>query len=202
MKSLRYIFLPIALVILALMAGMTTGCNTTGCTENQNSVPLAGFYSYNTGEAISIDSLAIGGLGAPGDSLLVAPSARASSVYLPFRSTESYTTFTIRYMQKALQEAGVYDQITFYYESQPWFASEECGAMYHYRITRVAHTYQILDSVGISDSLITNIEREDIRLFFRTASDGDDNDTGETPGGEPGDETGGDEGSEEGADDV
>ncbi len=56
--------------------------------------------------------------------------------------------------------------------------------MYHYRITRVAHTYVLLDSVGVSDSLITNIERETIGLFFRTAepSDPDNPENPDTPG--------------------
>lgn len=172
MKSLLYITTA-ALTALTL----STGCNSTGCTENQNSVPLAGFYSISTGDAVAIDSLAIGGVGAPNDSLLVGPSERASQVYLPLRSTETSTTFVIKYMQKSLAQYGLEDRITFYYEASPWFASEECGAMYHYRITRVSHTSQLLDSVGISDSLITNIERETIGLYFRTS----DPDEPETP---------------------
>lgn len=172
MKSLLYIT-AVALTALTL----STGCSSTGCTENQNSVPLAGFYSISTGDAVSIDSLAIGGVGAPNDSLLVGPSERASQVYLPLRSTETSTTFVIKYMQKALAQYGLEDRITFYYEASPWFASEECGAMYHYHITRVSHTSQLLDSVGISDSLVTNIERETIGLYFRTS----DPDEPETP---------------------
>ncbi len=83
-------------------------------------------------------------------------------------------------MQKSLAQYGVEDRITFYYEAHPWFASEECGAMYHYRITRVSHTTQLLDSVGVADSLITNIERETIGLYFRT-SEPDDPETPDTP---------------------
>ena len=154
-----------------LVAALTAGCNSTGCTDNQNSVPLAGVYSYNTLQAISIDSIAIGGTGAPNDSLLASPSGRTSSVYLPFRAAEASTTFYINYYQKHL--LGARDEVTFYYESHPWFASEECGAMYHYRITRVAHTYVLLDSVGVTDSLITNVERETIRLYFRTGNPDD-----------------------------
>ena len=68
MKSLFYIS-----VATLLTASLLTGCNTTGCTENQNSVPLAGFYSYSSGDAVAIDSLAISGEVAPNDSLLVGP---------------------------------------------------------------------------------------------------------------------------------
>lgn len=52
--------------------------------------------------------------------------------------------------------------------------------MYHYRITRVSHTTQLLDSVGVADSLITNIERETIGLYFRT-SEPDEPETPDTP---------------------
>lgn len=154
---------------MALPVMMLTGCNAVGCTENQNSVPLAGFYSMSTDEAIAVDSLAISGEDAPNDSLLVGPSERASEVYLPLRATSTATTFVIKYMQKALAAYNFEDRITFYYESIPWFASEDCGAMYHYRITRVAHTMQLLDSIGISDSLVTNLERQTIKLYFRTS---------------------------------
>lgn len=175
MKRLFYI------AALATLSGaILEGCNTTGCTENQNSVPLAGFYSMSTGDAVAIDSLAISGEGAPNDSLLLGPSERGSQVYLPLRSDRNVTTFVIKYMQKSLADYGVEDRITFYYESTPWFASEECGAMYHYRITRVSHTSQILDSVGISDSLVTNIESQTIGLYFRT-SDPDEPENPENP---------------------
>lgn len=168
----------LAFVVIALLSGLTLGsCNTTGCTDNQNSIPLAGIYSYNTGDAISISGIAVGGSGAPNDSLLASPVEAVTQVYLPFRATEPYTTFYITYHQTGLE--GQQDQVTFYYESQPWFASEECGAMYHYRITRVAHTFVLLDSVAVTDSLITNVERETIRLYFRTSSS--DTPSEETP---------------------
>lgn len=183
-KTSRYL-LPVIFALTALTAATLPSCNTTGCTDNQNSLPLAGIYSYTTGNAISISGIAIGGSGAPNDSLLAAPGSTVSQVYLPFRATEPFTTFYITYHQDGLE--GQQDQVTFYYDSHPWFASEECGAMYHYRITRVAHTYVLLDSVGVSDSLITNIERETLQLFFRTASQSAPGETPENPDDNPDD---------------
>lgn len=181
-KTSRYL-LPVILALTALTAATLPSCNTTGCTDNQNSLPLAGIYSYTTGNAISISGIAIGGSGAPNDSLLASPGSTVSQVYLPFRATEPFTTFYITYHQEGLE--GQQDQVTFYYDTHPWFASEECGAMYHYRITRVAHTYVLLDSVGVSDSLITNIERETLQLFFRTAPQPTPGETPEKPGDDP-----------------
>lgn len=67
---------------------LASSCSNVGCTENQNSVPLAGFYSMQTGEKIAPDSLAVGGVDAPNDTLLLGPGSRVSSLYLPFRSTQ------------------------------------------------------------------------------------------------------------------
>ena len=58
---------------VALLAP-TAGCNTESCTENQSSIPLAGFYGSD-GTKVSVDSLCIRGVGAPSDSALYSGSA-------------------------------------------------------------------------------------------------------------------------------
>ena len=67
--------LPIAAAVLLL-----AGCNTTGCLDNQSSIPLAGFYSSATGQQISISTLEITGVGVPNDSILVTAGTVANSV--------------------------------------------------------------------------------------------------------------------------
>lgn len=156
----------LAIVITSVIFG---GCSTSGCLENQNSLPLAGFYSSQTGTEISIDSVQIGGVGAPNDSLLL-KSGSASTLYMPFRSRSEVTSFYFRYTQKLLMEYGIEDTVTFHYKSIPYFASEECGAMYQYRITKVTTTNNLIDSVGVTDSLITNLDIERIKIYFRTAT--------------------------------
>lgn len=146
---------------------VTTACSNVGCTENRNSIPIAGFYSSTTLDPITIDSIAVGGVGAPADSLLL--RNKGSQVYLPFRATANETKFYIKYLQKELNYPQFYDTVSFAYTSVPYFASEDCGAMYHYRITSLTYTTHVLDSVAVLDSLITNLERETIRIFFRTA---------------------------------
>lgn len=161
-----------AAAIIAINA--LVGCSTTGCTDNQNSLPLAGFYTTGAdGEPmeISIDSLEIGGVGAPGDSLLYTASDNLSQVYLPLRSTSPTTSFCIHYAQKALSDPALNDTLTFDYSASPYFASEECGALYYYRISRLKHTTHLIDSIVITDSLITNADLERIRIYFRTSHD-------------------------------
>lgn len=154
---------------LAIGCMALTGCNTSGCTENRSAVPIADFYSYTTGQAISLDSVQIHGIGAPGDSVLVRAGARTSQVYLPMRAQQTSTSWCLAYKWKDTDDPSLNDTVTFDYKAIPWFAGEECGAMYNYRILRVSHTTHLLDSVGVSDSLITNANIATLQLYFRTA---------------------------------
>ena len=61
--------------------------------------------------------------------------------------------------------------LTFDYSASPYFASEECGALYYYHIRRLKHTTHLIDSIVITDSLITNADLERIRIYFRTSHD-------------------------------
>ncbi len=146
-----------------------SGCNSSGCLENQSSVPLAGFYSKSTLKEIAIDSVSIGGVGARNDSLIVDNGQGVSSVYLPFRSTSAQTAFFIHYEQKAISSNALNDTITFEYESIPYFVSEECGAMFYYDIHKMTYTKHLVDSVAIIDSLVSNTDVERIRIYFRTS---------------------------------
>lgn len=157
----------------AVAAVIISACSTTGCLDNQSAIPLAEFCSSSTGAAIVLSNVVIRGVGAPGDSAIFASSASASKVYLPMRSTKESTSWSIHYAQPGIDDPANNDTVTFRYESEPYFASSECGAMYNYRITQVSYTTHLIDSVIIVDSLITNIDRTYIRFYFRTA---------ETPG--------------------
>ena len=186
-----------ALLMLVVMFFLLSlaSCSDTGCIDNRSSIPYAGFYSYETKESITVDSLEIGGVGAPNDSLLVVARDRISAMYLPFRFEHDNTTFYIRYVSKALNYPWLVDSISFKYTSNPMFVSSECGAMYQYHVTEMKYTTHLIDSIALTDSLITNTEMERIKIYFRTRTDipdqgnGDDNsDEGETEGDDNGEE--------------
>lgn len=152
--------------IAAIILVMAYGCATTGCLENQNAIPLADFYSSQTQSAISLSDISIVGVGAPGDSAILETPPNASQVYLPMRSARQTTSWAIFYNQEGLE--GVSDTIHLSYTSEPYFASSECGAMYIYHLTSVSCTTNVLDSVGVLDSLITNVDKTYLRFYFRT----------------------------------
>lgn len=165
----------IALSLALLLA--VAACNTSGCLDNQSALPLAEFRSSATREKISVDSLEVVGVDAPDGDVLSPARPAKSQLYLPMRSTRSSTSWQFIYRQKALDYPEFIDTVTFDYESIPYFASEECGASYRYRVTRVEHTTHLIDSVRMVDSLITNVDQVSILIYFRTQ---------EAPGGEAG----------------
>ncbi len=148
------------------------GCNTNACTENQSSLPLAGFYGSD-GAGIGVDSLCIRGVGAPADSALYSGSSVLTQVYLPLRSTMKTTSFCFQYLRKALNYPQLYDTITLDYTSEPYFTSEECGMSYIYTVTNLTYTTHLIDSVKLLDPVITPVDIEQLHIYFRTATDGD-----------------------------
>lgn len=156
-----------ALAIAILSALSWHGCSTSGCTDNMSSIPLAGFYSSVTGQPVTLDSLDIHGIGAPGDSSLLAMGTQASMVYLPLRSEQAMTQYCIAYGWITIADKAMNDTLTMVYTASPYFASEECGAAYRYRLHQVDYTRHMLDSVAVLDSLITNVDCERLQLFLR-----------------------------------
>ncbi len=167
MKAARSIIL---IVIAIVVSTALRSCNTSGCTENRNAVPLAAFFNSSTGDAIGLDSVAISGVGQVNDSVLSPAGSVVTQVYLPMRPTHNSVSWCLAYKWKSLDYPQLYDTITFDYTSTPYFASEECGAYYRYRIDRMECTDHLIDSVVIVDSLITNIDKVYLNIYFRVAS--------------------------------
>lgn len=165
--SLTYKALAFAAVAVAMLVG---GCNTSGCLENRNSVPLAGFYASGSDNQITLRNVQINGLGNDTVAILE-PSQRASQVYLPMRSTQSSTSWVISYKDEELDGPEYNDTISFHYDSEPYFASEECGVIYKYHIRQLDATSHLIDSVVLADSVITNVDIEQIRIYFRVQID-------------------------------
>ncbi len=160
-------------ILLALIVACSwlTSCNSGGCTENRNAVPLAAFMASSTAQAIQLDSLEISGVDAPGDSILSSPGRSISQVYLPMRPTKPSVSWCIAYKWKNLDNPSLNDTITFDYESIPYFASDECGAYFRYDIRNMSYTTHLIDSIQIVDSLITNIDRVYLNIFFRVGQE-------------------------------
>lgn len=152
----------VVMVAGALVAATMTQCASNGCLDNRNSIPLAGFYDSETGEAVAVTGLTVGGVGAPGDSLILA-NGSASQVYLPFRASVGEVTYVFSVGDENVTYS---DSVRFVYNSTPYFVDTECGAMFRYRIREVSFDGTLIDSIAVTDSLITNVESERIKIYF------------------------------------
>lgn len=142
-------------------------CSTDECMDNQNSLPLAGFYSSSEKpQQLRVDSVTIYGVGAPGDSVLV-DCGYVSQLYLPFRIDQEETTYVFRYDNKAAAELGLEDRITFRYSIEPRFVSEACGAVYDYKIRQIESTHVFIDTVTCPNGIIDNKAVENLKIFFK-----------------------------------
>lgn len=152
----------------AACAVLMAACASDECNDNKNSLPLAEFYSsLPTPERVSIDSVSVFGIGAPGDSVLVDSASSLQQVYLPFRIDQPSTTYVIRYLQRVLAEQNMADTIRFDYAISPQFVSSACGAVYYYDDIRISHTNHFIDSVTCPGNRITNANLANIFIYFR-----------------------------------
>lgn len=156
------------LLIIFPFLGVISGCATSECYDNQNSLPLAGFYSSaERPQAISLDSISILGVGAPGDSILQDSVRSLSEVYLPFRIDQNSTTYEIRYLAGLAGEYRVFDRISFNYDIVPMFVSAACGTVYYYKMNNIIYTTNFIDSVVCPKGVITNENIENLKIYFR-----------------------------------
>lgn len=170
-RNLSYLFQTL-LALVTVVTLTLSGCSNNGCTDNRSSLLMCGFYSNATKPAsISLDSIKIGGVGAPNDSLLVGIDDRTSSLYLPLRSRDNVTSFYIHYCQKGLNYPWFNDTITLNYTSESYFTSQECGVIYRYHVKKLSYTRHLVDSIALLDSLINNVDIERMKIMFRTTSD-------------------------------
>ena len=113
--------------MVAALAGITalmpalTGCNTAGCTDNHSALPMMGFYNMATQSPVILDSLELGGVGAPDDSLLIKSGSSVQWLYFPLRFDSEQTSFRFHYdyKEQGLDKPELDDILTIRHISPP-----------------------------------------------------------------------------------
>lgn len=149
------------LLVSVVAAAALVACSNEGCMNNRNSIPMAGFYLLDGEQSISVSKLEVYGIGSPGDSLLLDTARSNHQIYLPLRGDLDRARF-------AFASGNLADTLTINYKSWPYFDGEDCGAMWRYELTSVSYNRTLIDSVLITDPLITNIERERLMIFLKS----------------------------------
>ena len=163
---------PLLLWTVAVVSVSAVSCASDECEDNKNSLPLAEFYSsLPEPEAVSLDSISVYGIGAPGDSLLLDSASNVGQCYLPFRIDEGRTSYVIHYLKKGIAGGTLRDTVAFSYGIRPEFVSSACGAVYYYDNVAIDHTCNLIDSVVCPEGRITNANRANIFIYFRAAEE-------------------------------
>ncbi len=153
------------LIVIAFVGTITlAGCSSDGCLDNGSAIPLVAFYQGT--KQVTLKTLTVRGIDAPGDTLL-ANKASLSQIYLPFRLNTSESSFQLDYNDEETEP----DVVTFHYNAIPVFVSHDCGAMYNFEITEYEFTRHAIEDVVVVDSLITNLDRVAIKIYFKEEDD-------------------------------
>ena len=175
-------FRAILFVVAFAAAAVFVSCSDDTCYDQRSALPTARFYYKGGTTAVAVSGLTVGGIGAAGDSLIV-DSTTVSEFYMPLAPHETECRYFLRFtiaQEGVDSETGetvttyghLTDTLTVQYTAKPYFASRECGAMFYFDIANLTTTRHILDSVAVVTPTITNVSRENFRLFLPN----DDND--------------------------
>lgn len=172
----QYLYLP-AVAICVIVLSCMSGCNTSGCADNHSALPQMGFYNATTGKPLTLDSLDLWGVGVPNDSMLIKSGQRVQQLYFPLRNNQNETAYCFHYdyKEQGLNNPEFDDILRIRYTTEPYFASEECGAFYIYHITDISYTRHLIDKIEVVDSIINNVDMERFRIYFRVAEESPEN---------------------------
>ena len=133
-------------------------CSPKACYEDTESLLKANFYGYSTLKTAAPDSVTMYGLSMESDKLYN-KTANLQPARKPLNASSPKCTYIIRIN-------GVTDTIQLWYSSYPHLISKECGYAFFHNLDSLTYTKNKIDSISKSNSNITTINVENIRIFY------------------------------------
>jgi len=153
---MKNVFLtPVSLSLSLLM--LVISCTEESCDQPTGVLMKAGFYSAETEENISVDSLDIYGLNVP-DSMICSGS-NLNKIGLPLNPSASRCTFV-------MVNGGRSDTIEILYHSSLEFLSRACGYIYLHEIEEIIFTENDITDIYIMNKLVNPGDEENIQILF------------------------------------
>jgi predicted nucleic-acid-binding Zn-ribbon protein len=154
MRSFR-IYVSAAVLICVLI--ITFSCTPGMCFEETNAFLEASFYLESTGKAKAPDSLTLIGLGK--DTARYNKVGGIQPALIPLNTSAENCSFMIKIN-------GVSDTISFLYNSWLHMISKECGYTYYHSLDTVYSTRNIIDTILIKQKTITNLNDQNIQIYY------------------------------------
>lgn len=92
--------------------------------------------------------------------VLLNQKSGADKLELPLSFTAVRDTFFLRY------SARLADTIWVEHQNLPYFSSMDCGTVMHYKLTEIASTHHLIDSIQIVNSEVTNTLKENVKIYY------------------------------------
>jgi hypothetical protein len=146
------------LIFISLLAPFAVACTEGSCFDETESYLKATMYSNETKKAVAPDSFSLVGVGK--DSIIYDNKSGVKVALFPLNSSAENSKFIITINKIA-------DTIEFFYTSNPHLISKECGyTYYHHLDLEPKYTQHNIDTVYVGDKTITNLNVENIRIFY------------------------------------
>jgi hypothetical protein len=143
-------------VVISVLAFIS--CTPGSCFEETTSFMKASFYETGTGRPDPPDSITLYGIGKEADTLYN-KALKVQPALFPFDAGANTCGFMIKIN-------GISDTLVVWYASYPHLISKECGLTYYHTLDSVFTTKNLVDTVIITNSKISTVNEENIRIFY------------------------------------
>lgn len=162
----------LALIICCLLGIWTVSCSESDCGMLSRPMIKFRFFSYEQPKTeISItDTLTVltrySANG--GDSILINKETNVKTFMVPYGYTQKETTYVFRYSSPAYV---VTDTLWVEHTNREHFISMDCGISVFSNIDNIRFTKHVIDSLAIVNPLLDNDEKDNVHIFYSTATD-------------------------------
>jgi hypothetical protein len=153
-QTSRNIFPALTTIIILHMVS----CSPEACFEETNAFLKASMYLQVTGKNVAPDSVTLYGVTKDTDKIYKR-SAGIRVAQMPLNASAESCSFVIKIN-------GVFDTITFGYNSYPHLISKECGYTFYHSIDTALYTRNIIDTVKVTNTTVTTLNEENIRIYY------------------------------------
>lgn len=145
-----------AVIFLATLSALLLSCSPEACFDETNAYLKATFYSNDTKEKKTPDSLTVTGIGI--SEKLYERKAGVQPGLFPLDASERTCSFEIKIND-------VTDTVSFHYTSYPHLISKECGYTFYHRLDTFFCKNESF-YIYLSSDNITTANEENIRIFY------------------------------------
>ena len=155
------LFIATLLTFCSLMAG----CGESDCSLTTVSVARFDFLDSQTGKSVSFSNGAtVTGIATIADTLNVDTVFNQATNYMSVPLSYTHKTTYVMHYTELMR-----DTIEVTHKNIPFVSNIECGTMMFYQIESLRYTTNALDSVVLINPEITNEEKTNFNIYYRTS---------------------------------